>query len=150
MSTADTQSRWSRYANSTAELNQGGGFDGDPDEPHVAIYPGPARSLTQFHELVDGKPELIPVSEFTRWSNTAAFPQIPTRPAFRVWRKIKAHPRFDGTPMSPPPPPKLVRWRFRPVQGDFNSTTDRHRFINDDGASAQSRSSTRHTTERDS
>ena len=143
VSRADTKSRWPRYANSTAELNQGGGFDGDPDEPHVAIYPGPARSISQFHELVDGKPELIPVSEFTRWSNTAAFPQIPTRPAFRVWRKIKGHPRFDGTDIPPP-------WRLRPVQGDFNSTTDRHRFINDDGASAQSRNFTRHTTERNS
>ncbi len=166
VSTADTQSRWSRFANSTAELNQGGGFDGDPDEPHVAIYPGPAKSLTQYHELVDGKPELIPVSEFTRWSNTAAFPQIPTRPAFRVWRKIKGHPRFDGTDSPPPPPPPTValppssrrlqldhrqtslhqrRWRFRPV-AEFHATHDRQRFVNDDGASAQSASSMPPTT----
>ncbi|MDE0161262.1 MAG: hypothetical protein OXL98_05935, partial [Acidimicrobiaceae bacterium] len=39
-------------------------------------------------------------------------------------------------------------WRFRPVQGDFNATTDRHRFFRDDGrgASEQSRNSTRRTT----
>ena len=39
---------------------------------------------------------MVPVSEFARWSDTYAFPQIPTRAAFRVWRKIKQHPRFDG------------------------------------------------------
>ena len=46
---------------------------------------------------MEGEPELVPVSEFQRWSRTAAFPQVPTRPAFRVWRKMKLHPRFDGS-----------------------------------------------------
>jgi len=104
--------------------------------------------------MVDGKPELVPVSEFTRWSNTAAFPQIPTRPAFRVWRKIKHHPRFDGADLSDPADSlslslgKPRNWRFRPVQGDLNATNDRHRFWNDDGrgASGQWPSSTRRTT----
>ena len=125
-STADTRSRWSRYANSTGELSRGGGFDGDPDEPHVAIYPGPASSLSQYRELVDGKPELIPVSEFTRWSNTAAFPQIPTRPAFRVWRKIKSHPRFDGTDLHTHTAGDSVRYRetsTRPPTDIDSSTT---------------------------
>lgn len=102
-STAATPSPSSPPANSVPGPIPGGGFEGDPDEPHVAIYPGPANSLAHFHELVDGKPEPIPVSEFTRWSNTAAFPQIPNRPAFRVWRKIKQHPRFDGTDLADSP-----------------------------------------------
>jgi len=122
--------------------------------------------------MVDGKPELVPVSEFTRWSNTAAFPQIPTRPAFRVWRKIKRHPRFDGAdlnesslslslserpeleiPASPgrfqldhrPTSIRQRRWRFRPV-AELHATHDRSEFVNDDGASAQSASSTPPTT----
>ncbi|MYI30232.1 MAG: hypothetical protein F4119_02560 [Acidimicrobiia bacterium] len=96
MSTAATPSPSFQLANSVSGPILGGGFEGDPDEPYVVIYPGPASSLVHFRELVDGKPEHIPVSEFTRWSNTAAFPQIPTRHAFRVWRKMKQHPRFDG------------------------------------------------------
>ncbi|WP_419918919.1 hypothetical protein [Candidatus Poriferisocius sp.] len=93
---ADTPSPLSPRADGTPEASPGGGFEGDPDEACVAIYPGPAGSLAHFCELVDGKPELIPVSEFVRWSSTAAFPLVPSRPAFRVWRKIKQNPRFDG------------------------------------------------------
>ncbi|MYG94592.1 MAG: hypothetical protein F4138_06335 [Acidimicrobiia bacterium] len=95
-SMAATPSPSFQLANSVSGPIPGGGFEGDPDEPYVAIYPGPASSFVHFRELVDGKPEHIPVSEFIRWSNTAAFPQIPNRPAFRVWRKMKQHPRFDG------------------------------------------------------
>ena len=38
-------------------------------------------------------------------------------------------------------------WRLRPVQGDFNSTTDRHLFFRDDGRGASEawQNSTRHT-----
>ena len=175
-STAGIQSRWSQSIRSTAEPNPGGGFEDHPDEPHVAIYPGPANSLANFHEAVGGKPELIPVSEFTRWSSTAAFPQIPTRAAFRVWRKIKRQPRFDGADLAdsaekdlslslslslsemevPPGPGRLQsnhgsapihqrRWRFRPV-AELHATHDREHFLNDDGASARSASSTPPTT----
>lgn len=50
------------------------------------------------------------------------------------------------------PPREIARWRFRPVQGDLNATTDRWRFLNDDGrgALAQWPNSTRHTTGTDS
>ena len=161
-------------ANSIREPSLGGGFEGDLNEPHVAIYPGPANSLAHFGALVAGKPEKVPVSEFTRWSNTAAFPQIPTRAAFRVWRKIKHHPRFDGADLkadrptgrqadrtNPPSlqelevPPSTGRfqrhhrstsihqrrWRFRPV-AELHATHDRSKFVNDDGVSARSASST--------
>jgi len=40
------------------------------------------------------------VAEFRRWSKSAAFPQVPNRAAFRVWRKIKQHPRFDGSDLA--------------------------------------------------
>ena len=39
----------------------------------------------------------MPVSEFRSWSESASFPQVPSRAAFRVWRKMKLHPRFDGS-----------------------------------------------------
>ena len=39
----------------------------------------------------------MPLSEFRNWSASAAFPQVPSRAAFRVWRKMKLHPRFDGS-----------------------------------------------------
>ncbi len=178
VSTADTRSRWSPPARPTAEPNLGGGFDGEHDEPHVAIYPGPARSLAHFREIVEGGPELIPLSEFARWSNTAAFPQVPTRAAFRVWRKIKGHPRFDGSDLADsarrylslslslseleappssrrlqldhgPAPVSQRRWRFRPV-AELHATHDRRRFMNDDGTSAQSASSTPPVTGVDS
>ena len=130
-------------------LTRGGGFEEQGQEPLVAIYPGPANSLSHFVEIVSAGPETVPVSEFTRWSNNGAFPQIPSREAFRVWRKMKQHQRF--TPATSSPPPRR-RWRLRPVQGDFNSTTDRHRFLRDDGrgASGQSPSFTPRTTETDS
>ena len=148
-STAGTRSRWSQSTRSTAEPTLGGGFE-EIDEPHVAIYPGPANSLPHFREVVYGKPELIPVSEFSRWSSSAAFPQIPTRSAFSVWRKIKRQPRFDGTDQREREREREIlrrNWRFRPVQGDFNSTIDRHRWYNDGGSSARSQSSTPPTTE---
>ena len=115
---AATQSRLSQYTNLTPDVKHGGGFDtpDNPhdelhvlDEPYVAIYPGPAASLEQYQELTNNKPALVPVSEFRSWSRTAAFPQVPTIPAFRVWRKMKQQHRFDGSDinaraLSPPPP----------------------------------------------
>ncbi|MDE0120557.1 MAG: hypothetical protein OXS33_02350 [bacterium] len=100
VSTADTQWRSSQLARSTLDAPPGGGFEDGPNQPYVAIYPGPASSRHHFEELIATGPELVPISEFTRWSNTAAFPQIPTRPAFRVWRKMKQHPRFDGSDLA--------------------------------------------------
>ena len=92
-STADTQSGSSLFANPALALPRGGFFDGGPS---VAIYAGPATSEKHFNETRHVGAEIVPVAEFSRWSNTAAFPQVPTREAFRVWRKIKKHPRFDG------------------------------------------------------
>ncbi|MCY4663462.1 MAG: hypothetical protein OXC00_02210 [Acidimicrobiaceae bacterium] len=92
----------------------------------------------------------MPLSEFRNWSASAAFPQVPSRAAFRVWRKMKLHPRFDGSDLDESRRAAAgggVGWRFRPVQGDLNATNDRHRFFRDDGlgASGQSRNSTRRT-----
>ena len=101
-STVATPSQSPPPTSTTRAANLGGGFEAESAEPHVAIYPGPARSEAHFRELVDGKPELIGVSEFLGWSSTAAFPQIPTREAVRVWRRMKLHPRFDGAHAATP------------------------------------------------
>jgi len=149
-----TRSRFSRSVKAAPAPNLGGGLEASTGESHVAIYPGPASSLLHYREVLGSGPELVPVSEFRRWSESAAFPQVPTRAAFRVWRKMKQHPRFDGSDLAGDSAPsereseRSRAWRFRPVQGDFNATTDRHRFFRDDGrgASEQSRSYTRPTT----
>ena len=111
-STGVTHSASSQHANPTHDKTTRGVFDDldetpDPDEapdggeePYVAIYPGPAASQEEYDAIAAGGPEHVPVSEFARWSNTAAFPQIPTKDAFKVWRKIKQHPRFDGQDLS--------------------------------------------------
>lgn len=151
--TGATRSPSSQSAGTTPAPSPGGGLEADPEEPHVAIYPGPASSREHYDEVLRAGPELVPVSEFRCWSVSAAFPQVPSRDAFRVWRKMKRHPRFDGSDLAGDNPlserersPRA--WRFRPVQGDLNATNDRHRFFRDDGrgASEQSRSFTRPTT----
>ena len=104
-STADTPSRWSP-AGTTSETHLGGTFDA---APVVHLYPGPARNRQEFDELMENGPEAVPVPEFLSWSSTAAFPQVPDRASFRVWRKLKRHPRF----LSPTPPPGGCRGSSR-------------------------------------
>ena len=141
-----TPSPWSPFESSLSEQTPGGGFEGDIEETCVALYPGPANSLDHYRQVIAQEPELVPVSEFHSWSNTAAFPKIPTRSAFRVWRKMKQHPHLSLERE------RETDWRIRPVQGDLNSTNDRHRFLRDDGrgAFAQSQNFIRHTTGPDS
>ena len=119
-STAATPWPSSQSARSTLGLSPGGGFETPPDEPQVAIYPGPASSLDHYREVLDAGPEMVPVSEFQSWSKSAAFPQVPSRGAFRVWRKMKLHPRFDGSDLKPSPsraePSRAEPSRARPGQ----------------------------------
>ena len=145
----------SQSASPTLGPTPGGGLETGDAEPLVAVYPGPASSMAHYREVREAGPEIVPVLEFRSWSKSAAFPQVPNRAAFRVWRKMKQHPRFDGSDLDERDAPAgggRRRWRFRPVQGDLNATTDRHRFFRDDGhgASEQSRSYTRPTTEASS
>ena len=125
--------------------------------------------------MVDGKPELVPIAEFCRWSDSVAFPQLPSRAAFRVWRRMKQHPRLDGADAPsradppPPPPPQLAnapssrgpqrdqrqasprprRWRVRPF-AELHATFDKKRFVLDDGEAARTANSTPPMTRRDS
>ena len=158
-STDATRSPSSPSATPTPATTPGGIFDDThTQEPVVAIYPGPAQSLDHFEAAAADGPEKVAVTEFLGWSNTAAFPQIPTEAAFKVWRKIKSHPRFDGedlrererrlpavaVPGGPggpqrqhgPPPVPQRRWAFRAV-AEFHATHDRDRYMKDDGAAAK-------------
>ena len=87
----------SRSASPTPGPTLGGGLETGYAEPLVAIYPGPASSMAHYREVREAGPEMVPVLEFRSWSRSAAFPQVPNRAAFRVWRKMKQHPRFDGS-----------------------------------------------------
>ena len=98
--TVATRSHSSPSASSMPEQSLGGGLEAEPVEPYVEIYPGPASSLSHYRELLAAGAERVPVSEFRRWSRSAAFPQVPSRAAFRVWRKMKQHLRFDGSDLA--------------------------------------------------
>jgi len=67
-------------------------------------------------------PELVPVSEFRRWSASAAFPQVPSRAAFRVWRKMKQHPRFDGSDLPRAEPSRAEPSRAEPSRAEPSRT----------------------------
>ena len=106
--------------------------------------------------------ESVPVAEFVSWSDDASFPQLPAHPgALTLFRKLRAYPTLSGNQPSvavrdddvasgpsvrptdrPTDRPSDRPWRVRPLQGDLNATTDKHRFILDGGKSARSRNST--------
>ena len=149
--TDGTPSHSSPFVGSPAGPIPGGGFDKATNGPQVAIYPGPASSLSHFRQIIRNAPELVPVSEFVSWSETAAFPQVPNRAAFRVWRKMQQQPHLvpanGGTPPQklglPSGPRRPQRhggqtpvhprpWHFLPV-AELHATADKHRFILDGG-----------------
>ena len=101
MSMAATASPSSRFAGLGQTPSRGGGFEAQGDEPCVAIYPGPAISLQLFHEIVDGRPQLIPVTQFGSWSDNCAFPQLPTKSAFQVFLKMREAPSFGESKLDP-------------------------------------------------
>ena len=59
--------------------------------------------LGSFYDLVHYKtgmalpPQQIPVDEFNTWTPNAAVPMLPSDQALRVFRKMRQHPRFDGS-----------------------------------------------------
>lgn len=81
---------------------------------------GPYASPSAYAAGVARPPAAIPTQEFLGWSQGATFPLLPTPDSLGVYRRLKAHPRFDSPEQS---------WRFRPVQGDFNSTSDKDQLI---------------------
>jgi hypothetical protein len=63
----------------------------------------------------------LSTAELRSWSTGAAFPLLPRADSLPVFRKLHVAPRLDA--------PR--EWRFRPIQGDFNASTDRSHFSTD-------------------
>lgn len=93
---------------------------GHPDE--VVSVRGPFASLTAYRAGKEEPTLDLPASGLKEWTNGAAFPLIPGRRAGEVFLKIRAHPRLDD-PRHP--------FRFRPVQGDLNSTAGKRHMVMD-------------------
>jgi hypothetical protein len=77
---------------------------------------GPYRNLAEFRAEVErNEAAEFPVSEFRTWMSGSAFPLLPTTRSGDVFRKMRAHPRFDD-PTQP--------WRARPVR-ELDATLDK-------------------------
>jgi hypothetical protein len=80
---------------------------------------GPFRSFAAYQQLAHRPPAEFGVAEFLSWSETASFPLVPDERSVEVFLRLRRHPRLsEGGP----------GWRARPLQGDFNATTDRRYF----------------------
>jgi hypothetical protein len=91
-----------------------------PDAMRKVRMRGPYVSARAFADGASGAPAEIPTGEFLNWSEGAVFPLLPTPESLGVYRKLKESPRLDS-PLHP--------WRFRPIQGDFNSTSDKDHLV---------------------
>lgn len=80
---------------------------------------GPFHSLQEFVTGVGKPPTSFAASEFRTWTSGANFPLLPSNGAGEIFRKLRQHPRLDS---------EVGSWAFRPLQGDFNQTTDRRYF----------------------
>jgi hypothetical protein len=84
---------------------------------------GPFSSLSRFREGTKVAPARFAVEEFRAWSDAASFPLLPSAEAASIFQKLRAHQSL-GNHRDP--------WRARPIQGDFNATTDKGLFILDE------------------
>lgn len=87
-------------------------------DSHRVRFSGPFYSRV---ELDDAEVAVVEVAagDFLKWSDTAAFPFIPSTRAAGVFSKMKAFPRFDSV---------RADWEFRPLQGDLNASQDKALF----------------------
>lgn len=84
---------------------------------------GPFSSLQRFKTGVESSPACFASDDFLSWSHAASFPLIPSAEAARVFTKMRSH-RSLGM--------HTDTWRARPIQGDFNATTDKGWFTLDE------------------
>ena len=102
----------------------------------------------------------IVVEEFVSWTETAAFPLLPSDGSLTTFRKLRSHPRLDRTDFDSfggrsdhklegtalrgtaldggPAQVRPRRWRVRPYR-ELDSAKDKHRFVLDAGRSAMNR-----------
>jgi len=94
---------------------------------HTVGFNGPFHSLAEF-ETGRGTTLIVDATEFSSWAIGASFPLLPSSDSAGVFRRMRAHPRFDST----------EGFEFRPVQGDINATADK-RLLNLHETSARGR-----------
>ena len=141
-----------------------------PEADRALALTGPFHGLAHYRTGMALQPQQVPVDEFITWTSNAAVPMLPSDQALRVFRKMRLHPRFDGSTTDVDPASRLLGsgfnglqrastgfnglqrastgFKFRLIQ-ELNATTDRHLFrrgINPDGSPVSSGSSTRGRT----
>jgi hypothetical protein len=84
---------------------------------HRARYNGPFHSMDEF-EAGKSRVASVPATDFATWTNSSTFPLLPRAESVPVFEKLRSHPRFDST----------SEFRFMPVQGDMNATTNKNLF----------------------
>ena len=94
------------------------------DVPRVVHLRGPYASFDAYVAGMREPPLAFDAAPFRTWTTGGAFPLLPSPEAGRVFVRMRACPRLDS---------REQPWRARPIQGDFNATTDRDEFIRDRG-----------------
>lgn len=87
--------------------------------PNVLRLRGPFRSLDDYRDGVLRQPIEFSGEDFAEQSSGAALPLLPTPASGEIFASMRRQPRLDSSDQP---------WRFRPVQGDFNSTTGKKFF----------------------
>tara|TARA_B110000503_G_C7125942_1_gene404599 strand:- start:8 stop:1933 length:1926 start_codon:yes stop_codon:yes gene_type:complete len=77
-------------------------------------FAGPFHEREGFKRWSDNLVQ-VSVEEFVSWSDTALFPQLQTKEMASTYKTMAQNPRFGESRRG---------WNFRPIQGDFNSSTE--------------------------
>jgi len=104
-----------RYTIGLVSLRRGADFVG------TLHLRGPYPALDAFTVGVREEPAEISTTEFKSWSDSNAFPLLPSERSIAVFAKLRRHPRLDATPDD------LSLWRARPV-AELHATNDKHLF----------------------
>ncbi len=80
---------------------------------------GPFHTKHEFDAAAGQTGSTFSAEEFSSWSTGAAFPMMPDVPAGEVFLRMRQHPRLDAPD---------GHWAFKPLQGDFNQTTEKRFF----------------------
>jgi hypothetical protein len=107
-----------RYTIALVSVRKGTSFAGE-----VALS-GPFANLTAYVAAIRRITRAVfPAKELKSWSTSASFPMLPSARSAEVFLRMRKHPRLD----------EREGWRARPLQGDFNATSDRDHFPFDEG-----------------
>lgn len=81
----------------------------------VVRFRGPYNSLERFRGGVAGTLPEVPLADFRTWTDTAAFPLLPSDDSLEPFLKLRAHPRLDMDAKG--------SWRARP-QAELHATNE--------------------------